>query len=333
MSAAPRTGLRIGIDLGGSKIEGLIMTPEGNVLKVERVPTPRDDYSGTLCAIEDLVGRLEGGVLQDVTSSPRIGVGTPGAWLPDKGVMKNCNSVWLNGQPLLPDLVRRLGDRVRIANDADCFALSEARSGAGRGAATVFGVILGTGVGGGFVVDGRLLSGPNGLTGEWGHTPLPSPYGIRRDTDVALCKSEHVSEELLALESTLASRQCYCGRLNCVETFLSGPGLARTFYALWNRRLTPENIFSRDGEDDAQSLVTVELYCHMLARSLAQVINIVDPAVVVLGGGLSNVSLLYPKVTELLPRFVFSDECVTPVLAPRWGDSSGVRGAAWLWNT
>ncbi|MFB3105831.1 MAG: ROK family protein, partial [Pseudomonadales bacterium] len=202
MSVSARTGLRIGIDLGGSKIEGLIIAPNGDLLKVERVPTPRDDYSGTLCAIEDLVGRLEDGVSQDVTSSPSIGIGTPGAWLPGEGVMKNCNSVWLNGRALLPDLEQRLGARVRIANDADCFALSEARSGAGCGAGTVFGVILGTGVGGGFVVDGRLLSGPNGLTGEWGHTPLPSPYGIRRETDVALCKSEHVSEELLALEST-----------------------------------------------------------------------------------------------------------------------------------
>ncbi len=326
------------------------MNPDGEVLKVERVATPRDDYTETLCAVEALVGRLESAAAESISAAaeligeaesakpevaglPRIGIGTPGAWLPEKGVMKNCNSVWLNGRALFPDLVKRLGARVRIANDADCFALSEARDGAGRGAATVFGVILGTGVGGGFVVDGRLLSGPNGLTGEWGHTPLPAPNGIRRDEDVALCGGERVNEELVALESRLASRQCYCGRLNCIETFLSGPGLTRTFQALWNRRLAPENIFSADGPDDLQSLVTVELYCHMLARSLAQVINILDPAVIVLGGGLSNAHLLYPKVRELLPHCVFSDECVTPVLVPRWGDSSGVRGAAWLWNS
>ncbi|MCZ6619932.1 MAG: ROK family protein [Gammaproteobacteria bacterium] len=340
MSASRGRAHRIAIDLGGSKIEGLIMAADGDVLKVERVPTPRDDYPGTLGAIEELTGRLEDGVADippgetrlplDVANAPRIGIGTPGAWSLDKGVMKNCNSVWLNGRALLPDLVKRLGVRVRMANDADCFSLSEAHDGSGRGAASVFGVILGTGVGGGFVVDGRLLSGPNGLAGEWGHTPLPAPNGIRRDGDVALCRSEHVNEELLALESRLPSRQCYCGRLNCIETFLSGPGLAHTFYALWNRRLTPEKIFDPGG-DDAQSLVTVELYCHMLARSLAQVINIMDPAVIVLGGGLSNVGRLYRKVTELLPRFVFSGECVTPVLAPKWGDSSGVRGAARLW--
>ena len=349
MNAAAGTRLRIGIDLGGTKIEGLIMAPDGDVLRVERVSTPRDDYPGTLGAVEHLVGRLEKFAAevsirevdaprdvasgpQDATGAPRIGIGTPGAWLPDKGVMKNCNSVWLNGQSLLPDLVRRLGDRVRIANDADCFALSEALGGAGIGAASVFGVILGTGVGGGFVVNGRLLSGPNGLAGEWGHTPLPAPNGIRTDEDVALLKREHVNEELVELESRLGSRQCYCGRLNCIETFLSGPGLARTFYELWNRRLTPQDIFAGGDGDDAQSLVTVELYCHMLARSLAQIINIVDPAVIVLGGGLSNVGLLYSKVTRLLPRFVFSDECVTRLLAPAWGDSSGVRGAAWLWN-
>lgn len=342
MNATVQTRLRIGIDLGGTKIEGLIMTPEGEVLQVERVSTPRDDYPETLSAVENLVVRLEKFATElaenetdpvsEVTSAPRIGIGTPGTWQPDKGVMKNCNSVWLNGQPLLQDLVRRLGDRVRIANDADCFALSEALSGAGFGAASVFGVILGTGVGGGFVVAGRLLSGPNGLAGEWGHTPLPAPHGIRRDEDVALIRREHVNEELVELESRLGSRQCYCGRLNCVETFLSGPGLARTFYELWNRRLTPQEIFAGGGGDDAQSFVTVELYCHMLARSLAQIINIIDPAVIVLGGGLSNVGLLYSKVTELLPRFVFSDECVTRLLAPKWGDSSGVRGAAWLWN-
>lgn len=239
--------------------------------------------------------------------------------------MQNCNSEWLNGKPLLADLEARLGKRLRVANDADCFALSEARSGAGRGYRSVFGVILGTGVGGGFVVDGRLLSGPNALCGEWGHTPLP----YFRERYRQQCREdEHVDEWVDALESGLQPRTCYCGRLNCIGTFLCGPGMVRTHESLWGTARTPEEIAAAN---DAEARQTFELYCRMLARSLAQVVNIVDPHAIVLGGGLSRIGKLYPRLCDLIARYTFSGLCETPILAPVGGDASGVRGAAWLW--
>ena len=309
----------IGIDLGGTKIAGIRMADDGCVLSENRIATPKNDYAGTLDAIVELATSL------DSDQEMPIGIGTPGACVPGLQIMQNCNSEWLNGKRLLPDLETRLGKRVRLANDADCFALSEAHLGAGRGYPSVFGVILGTGVGGGFVVEGRLLSGPNALTGEWGHTPLPyfrqrSREGIRED--------EHVNELLDALESALSPRTCYCGRLNCIETFLSGPGLARTHQSLWGDARTPEELAAAL-DDEARK--TFDLYCHMLARSLAQVVNIVDPHVIVLGGGLSKIDKLYPRLSDLIVRYTFSGRCKTPILAPVGGDASGVRGAAWLW--
>jgi len=322
-------GGRIGIDLGGTKIHGVVLGTDGVPTRERRVATPRDDYAATIDALARLAGDL------DPTGTLPVGVGTPGSRLPASGLMHNCNSTWLNGQPLLDDLRSRLGARVRIANDADCFALSEAHGGAADGARCVFGVILGTGVGGGVVVSGRLVSGPNGLTGEWGHVPLPrfpAPAGDR-------------------VESRLVTRSCYCGRLNCIETFLSGPGLARTHRELWTSELSAEEIYraaaldteplAASGSDGGRSMplgrgdqarATLTLWCRMLARSLAQVVNVLDPDVIVLGGGLSNMRGVYEPVRSLLAGDVFGGICATPILPPRHGDASGVRGAAWLWD-
>jgi fructokinase len=299
---------RIGIDLGGTKIEAVLVNDNGMVEARHRVATPRNDYDATVQAVVALVGVLD----RQSGRTSSVGIGTPGALDPSSGTMKNCNSTWLNGRPLLNDLVQQLGIRVRIANDADCFALSEATDGAAAGARVAFGAILGTGVGGGIVVEGRLLRGPNGIAGEWGHTPLPY---LRRDP----CDD---------LESSLADRNCYCGRVSCIETFLSGPGLVATHESLWGNRLTAEAIASRL---DSQAARTLELYLRQLARSLAQVINILDPDILVLGGGLSQIHEIYRRVPELWQRYVFSSR-VDTVLAPAvHGPASGVRGATWLW--
>jgi fructokinase len=323
--------VRIGIDLGGTKISGIVLPPPAEAVEVarRRVPSPRHDYPATLAAIVALVAELEQAAGLE-PGSAAIGIGTPGSLRqePGRAVMRNCNSTWLNGRPLLADLEARLGARVRIANDADCFALSEAADGAAAGAAAVFGVILGTGVGGGLVVGGALLQGPNGLAGEWGHTPLAY---LRQWPFVA--GPEPASGARLRLESALRDRGCYCGRLNCVETFLSGPGLEATHAELWGEAATAE-VIARGG--DSRSAATFDLYRHMLARSLAQVVNVLDPAVIVLGGGLSNASGLATDLETLIPRYAFSSTGITGdigvmVRSARWGDDSGVRGAARLW--
>jgi fructokinase len=297
--------LRIGVDLGGTKVEAALMAEDGTVGARERLATPRHDYDATIGAVVTLVERLDR-IAGRICS---VGAGTPGAVEASTGLMKNCNSTWLNGRPLLTDLAARLGDRVRIANDADCFALSEAFDGAASGSRIAFGVILGTGVGGGIVVDGRLLGGANGIAGEWGHTPLP----YLRDAE---------------MEARLGDRDCYCGRKNCVETFLSGPGLATTHAALWEERLDPHEIAAAR---DSNSVRTLELYCLQLARSLAQIVNIIDPEVIVLGGGVSQIDVLYRRVPELWRSYVFSAKVLTRLVAARHGATSGVRGAAWLW--
>jgi fructokinase len=319
---------RIGIDLGGTKIHGVVLGEDGTIIEALRVATPAGSYEETVAALVSLVKNLQrssasGGNL-------KIGIGTPGIWQAARGSMKNCNSTWLNGRPLLTDLVDQLGARIRIANDADCFTLSEALAGAGTGCASVFGVILGTGVGGGFVVDGRLLNGPNGLSGEWGHTPLPYlgiPHAASASANVDV-DADQRNAILDGLESRLAPRECYCQRLDCIETYLSGPGLQRTYTELWGEEKASEAIASAD---DERAELVVSLYCRMLARSLAQVINIVDPDVIVLGGGLSNVDRIYAPLNRLLPEYVFSGECVTVVKPPEWGAESGVLGAARLW--
>jgi predicted NBD/HSP70 family sugar kinase len=323
---------RIGIDLGGTKISGVVLDAGDREAARSRLPTPRDDYEGTLNAIAGLVAGLEKAVGL-AAGAAAVGIGTPGSWQPRLGRMKNCNSTWLNDRPLLHDLRRLLGGRVRIANDADCLTLSEAADGAGAGAMSVFGVILGTGVGGGFVLGGNLLQGANGLAGEWGHMPLP--YFRQR----VFAEGDSPEQGRFQLESRLEDRRCYCGRLNCIETFLSGPGLAATHTELWGEVKTAEAIA---GEAAGPGAATLEVYQHMLARSLAQVVNLIDPGVIVLGGGVSNVARLYPVQESLIPTYAFTsaggkdgrgaDDVRVMVRPARWGDDSGVRGAARLWR-
>ena len=299
--------LRIGIDLGGSKIEAAALAADGALLERRRLPTPQGDYTGTLEQVRRLVTELEA----DLGEQATVGVGTPGSLSPASGLMRNANSVCLNGMPLDSDLERVLERPVRMANDADCFALSEAMDGAGRGAHSVFGVIIGTGTGAGIVVDRRLLHGPNAVAGEWGHNPLPWP------------KPEKFPDEL-------PGPKCYCGKHGCIETFLSGPGLSRAHEQATGQRLDPDRIDRLARCGDAAAEHTLQLYEDRLARGLASVINVLDPEVIVLGGGLSNLERLYRNIPERLPDYVFSDCVRTRLLPPVHGDSSGVRGAAWL---
>jgi fructokinase len=296
--------MRIGVDLGGTKIEAIALDREGRILARRRVATPRHDYRRTLEAMAELVV----GIQSELGERASVGVGTPGSLSPFSGRIRNANSVWLNGQRLARDLADILGSPVRIANDANCFALSEAIDGAGRSARCVFGVIVGTGTGGGVVVDGRLLTGPNRIAGEWGHNPLPWP---NRDE--------------------LPGPPCYCGKCGCIETFLSGPGLAADFRRASRRRLRPAEISAAADAGDDQAEAALRRYEDRMARALAGVINILDPDVVVLGGGVSSLARLYPNVPPLVGTYVFSDEITLDLRPPVHGDSSGVRGAAWLW--
>jgi len=300
--------VRIGIDLGGTKIEALAIDAEGRELARRRIASPAHDYTLTIEAIRGLVDGIEAGL----GVRARVGIGTPGAVSPASGLVKNANSTELNGQSIVADLAAALGREVRVANDADCFALSEASDGAGAGRHVVFGVILGTGVGGGLVVDGRLWVGPNAIAGEWGHNELPS-----------------------RTEAGLPETRCYCGRCRCIETYLSGPGLAADHARL--AAATPADVDARQivalaRAGDAQAKATLDRYCRRLASALATVINVVDPHAIVLGGGVSNIDRLYDQVPRLWGRFVFSDHVATTLVRARHGDSSGVRGAAWLWS-
>lgn len=296
--------MRIGIDLGGTKIELVALDDDGSVLYRERAATPAGDYAATLDRIAELVARCEAATGRHGS----VGVGTPGSLSPATGRIRNANSTCLNGQPLDRDLAARLDREVRIANDANCFAVSEATDGAGASARCVFGVILGTGVGGGIVVDGRLLTGANGVAGEWGHIPLPLPG-----------------------PDDLPLPDCYCGRRGCIETYLSGPGMTadharRTGIALDAREIAAE------AEAGGQcSEATLARYEHRLARALAGIINVLDPDVIVLGGGLSWLERLYRNVPRLWGEWIFSDVTRTQLVPARHGDASGVRGAAWLW--
>ena len=292
------------MDLGGTKTEAIALGDDGRTLARRRVVSPRDDYPATVENIVALVGEVE----REAAARGSVGVGVPGAISPAAGVLKNANSTWLNGQPLREDLERRLGRRVRLANDANCFALSEAKDGAGAGARVVFGVILGTGTGGGVVVDGQVLTGPNAIAGEWGHNALPRPQG-----------------------NEWPGPRCYCGRTGCVELFLSGPGLERDHRERTGASLEAAAIGRGAEAGDAACRHTLEVYADRLARGLAMVMNVLDPDVIVLGGGLSNLGHLYARVPELWPAYVFSDRVDTRLLPPKHGDSSGVRGAAWLW--
>jgi predicted NBD/HSP70 family sugar kinase len=295
---------RIGIDLGGTKIEAAVLAPDGCVVIRRREATPRGDYDATLALMTRLVHELE----LEVGQRCSVGVAIPGTISAATGRVKNANSTWVIDKPLDRDLERCLERRVRIANDANCFALSEATDGAAADAKVVFGVILGTGVGGGCVVHGELLQGINAVAGEWGHNPLPWPRDDERPGD-----------------------RCYCGQNGCIETFLSGPGLARRHFRQTGEELDAATIVARAaaGEDTAEA--SLDLYEDQLARSLATLINVVDPEVIVLGGGMSNVKRLYDQVPRLWQQWVFSDRVDTRLVPPSHGDSSGVRGAAWLW--
>jgi fructokinase len=292
--------LRIGIDLGGSKIEIIALGDDGAVLLRERVATPQGDYQATLRAVADLVKSAE----QKVGAGGTAGVGIPGAESRGNGLIKNANSTCLIGRPLKHDLETLLQREVRIANDANCFALSEAADGAGAGAQVVFGVILGTGVGGGIVIDGKVLTGANAVAGEWGHNPMSG-------------EDHHET--------------CYCGRTGCVELYLSGPGLSADHHRATGQHLSAVAIAQSAAAGDAACEAALQRYELRLARALAQVINLLDPDVIVLGGGLSNLDRLYVNVPRLWAEHVFSDQVVTRLLKHKHGDSSGVRGAAWLW--
>lgn len=299
--------MRIGIDLGGSKIEAVAMDDDSSIRQRLRVPTPADDYPAIIAAIRDLVRALE---QQAGRSGLSVGIGTPGSVSPASGLMKGCNSTCLNGRPLRQDLEAALGRPVRLANDADCLALSEAQDGAAQGARCVFGVILGTGVGGGIVINGQLLVGPNAIAGEWGHNPLPWPQPRLRE---------------------VPGPRCWCGQQGCIETWLSGPALSREYLAYTDENCPAEQIVQRLEQGERAANTVFARYEDRLARALAGVINLLDPEVIVLGGGLSNISRLYTRVPELWPAHVFSDRVDTRLLPARHGDSSGVRGAAWLW--
>lgn len=295
--------MRLGIDLGGTKIEIIALDDDGTTLARERVSTPVGDYDGTIRAIGDLVRGVEGRLGRTGT----IGIAMPGAFSARTGLVKNANSVVLNGKPLDRDIEAHLGRAVRMENDANCLALSEAVDGAAAGASVVFAVILGTGVGGGLVVDGKVVTGRNRIAGEWGHNPLPWPQ-----------------------PDELPGPACYCGKTGCIETFLSGAGLARAYAALTQRTLAAHDIAAA-ATREADARATLATYQDRLARGLASVVNIVDPDVIVLGGGLSNIDAIYEGLLERIASYAFSDALATRVERARHGDSSGVRGAAWLW--
>jgi len=294
---------RTGIDLGGTKIELIVLSPQGETVYQQRLPTPRGDYVKTLHTIAELVNQARACSAGGTT----VGIATPGSLSTKTGKMKNCNSTWLNGTPLQHDLEILLDCPVCLANDADCFALSEATDGAGVHAQTVFGVILGTGCGGGWVVNGKLIQGPNGVSGEWGHNPLPWSTDDERP-----------------------GADCYCGKKGCIETFLSGPGLSLDHQQHGGESLSAKQIAEQADRGRQPCITTIGRYADRLARSLAHVINFIDPDVIVLGGGLSRIQALYRLVPRIWSKYVFSDQVLTRLLPPRYGDASGVRGAAWL---
>ncbi|MBF0382833.1 MAG: ROK family protein [Magnetococcales bacterium] len=298
--------MRIGIDLGGTKIEAIAIDGDGTIKQRLRVATPQGNYTATLEAIKKLVSTIEKNLPSGDPCS--VGVGIPGAISIASGKIKNANSVCLIGQDLQADLASVLHRPVRLANDADCFALSEATDGAAKGNEVVFGVILGTGVGGGIVNHGRLIHGPNSITGEWGHNPLPWPN-----------------------PDELPGPKCYCGKHGCNETFLSGPGLSNSYFIKTALKLDARTIVQRASHGDTAAQQVMEQYEDRLARGLAAVINILDPHAIVLGGGLSNIKRLYKNVPVKLTKYVFSDRVDTLLTKAQHGDSSGVRGAAWLW--
>lgn len=298
------TGYRIGIDLGGTKTEVILLDQNSQELFRTRTPTPRGNYNETISAIAHLVAQAE-----EVVSGVGlpVGVGIPGTVSRKSGLVKNANSTWLNGQPFQADLCERLGRAVKVTNDANCLAVSEATDGAAAGHEMVFAGILGTGCGAGIAWRGQAVVGPNGLAGEWGHNPLP-----------------------WTSESELQARPCYCGRRGCQETFLSGTGLCLSYERMTGSAISGEDIAQRAGKGETAAVTVLNQYVEDVSRGLAAVINVLDPDIIVLGGGASNLELLYQRIPEILPKYVFGGECDTPIVQARHGDSSGVRGAAWL---
>ncbi len=331
-STAPPS-LRFGIDLGGSKIELIALDPGGVEILRRRIATPQNDYHATVAAVATLVHEAEA----ELGMTGSVGVGTPGAISPASGLMKNCNSTCLNGQPLQQDIALALGRTVRLANDANCFALSEATDGAAAGAEAVFGVILGTGVGGGVVVRGHVLRGANAIAGEWGHSPLPYFQFAHTQADRSATGSHPATGEAIlhpwpSPRELDAAPACYCGKKGCIETWLSGPALAADHVRYGGEELPAHEIVQLANAGYGPCSATLARYEERLARALAGVINLFDPDVIVLGGGLSNIARLYDTVPRLWPRYVFSDRIDTRLVPPKYGDSSGVRGAAWLWS-
>jgi fructokinase len=305
--SAHRAGcaLRIGIDLGGTKIEGLVLAPDGTERARLRIPAPRGDYDATIRALTGLVHSLE----TSAGGTASVGVGMPGSLSPATGLVQNSNSTWLNGRALDRDLEAALGRRLRFANDANCFALSEATDGAGAGARTVFGVIVGTGCGGGVVIGGRTVNGPRGIGGEWGHNPLPWS-----------APDEHPGPP------------CWCGRLGCMEIWVSGTGLENDFERETGTRIAAQEIAGRAISGDRSAQAALDRHASRLGRGIAHVVNIVDPDVIVLGGGLSNLPHLYSTLPAVIAKHAFSEMSTADVRPAKWGDASGVRGAAWLWD-
>ncbi|CDL83335.1 fructokinase [Xenorhabdus szentirmaii] len=299
--------MRIGIDLGGTKIEGIALGSQGEELYRKRVDTPRDDYQKTLEAIAGLVMEAE----QVTGQQGTVGIGIPGVISPFTGKVKNANSVWINGKVLDQDISALLGREVRVANDANCLAVSEATDGAGEGMPMVFAVIIGTGCGSGMTFDRRVHSGGNGLAGEWGHNPLP-----------------WMDEDDLAYQD---HAHCFCGKAGCTETFVSGTGFMQDYFMLSGVQKKGHEIIEALAQGDEWAELAMHRYEKRLARALAQVINLLDPDVIVLGGGMSNVDRLYNTLPDLVKKWVFGGECATPIRKAVHGDSSGVRGAAWLW--
>ena len=302
--------MRIGIDLGGTKIEGIALGEKGNELGRYRIATPRDDYPATLQAIKEVVDHLE----TETAQSGSVGLGIPGAISPHTQLVKNANSTWLIGEPLEADLAKTLNRPVRITNDANCFTVSEATDGAAKTAEVVFGVIIGTGTGGGICINKHIVTGANAIGGEWGHNPLPW-------------------QDASDIEKVKNQQSCYCGKPDCIETFLSGPGFERDYQRLSNstNTFTAAEIVSRAVGGDRNANLCLEQYERRLAKALAHIINVIDPDVIVLGGGMSNIFRLYENVPRYWDEYVFSDHVTTKLVAPMHGDSSGVRGAAWLW--
>jgi fructokinase len=304
LAGAGHDKVRIGVDLGGTKIEFVALDVDGTELHRHRIPTPRFDYDGTLRAVVDGVESIE----EELSRVASVGVGLPGIISSLTHTVKNANSTWLIGKPFDRDLAALLHREIRCANDANCLAVSEATDGAGAGKRVVFAVILGTGCGGGIAVDGRVHNGHNGVAGEWGHTTMP---WMRAD--------EYPGPE------------CYCGRHGCIETFISGSGMEADYERSTGTKLRGEEIFARSEAGEQAALASLARYEDRLTRSLAQLVNILDPDIIVLGGGVSQVPRLYRNVPHRLKEYVFGNEADTPIVVARHGDSSGVRGAAWLW--